>query len=342
MSVKNDNRKKARSAKLGRSICLCLCALCLSCLAQGLSAAPDDPQNARRQLDPLDLLPANRTARAKDVNTTDTTMQIATPQTHQLQQQQTPPTITNFAAQIENDLAESEIIISRNPHTQFRNQLWQAKTGPIKPDDDSENKTQLQDIIERIHALEFESPPQAPEQAITIEPVPEPDDANNEPNEPEPDQNLPDEPEDVKHTLPYQLITEQTLQLIDTFKDEPNNVQNPFELAEVLFQSKKITQATKWYHQALAKQGDQKTGQTQDTDWILLQIGNCLKKDDLAGAVDAYDQLITRFPQSQWAELAKAQALLLQWRKDENPKELISQYKARMQNGDTSSDKEPN
>ena len=59
--------------------------------------------------------------------------------------------------------------------------------------------------------------------------------------------------------------------------------------------------------------------------WILFQIGNCLKDDDLAKAQEMYRQLITECPGSPWAEPAKAREKLIDWYLKEKPRTLIAE-----------------
>jgi outer membrane protein assembly factor BamD (BamD/ComL family) len=59
----------------------------------------------------------------------------------------------------------------------------------------------------------------------------------------------------------------------------------------------------------------------------LFQIGNCLRNDDLPAAAKTYQQLLTEYPNSPWADLAKARRDLIAWYLKDNPVKLIAEVK---------------
>ncbi len=66
---------------------------------------------------------------------------------------------------------------------------------------------------------------------------------------------------------------------------------------------------------------------SRDRAWILFQIGNCLRKDDLPAAAKMYQQLLTEYPNSPWVDLAKAQSNLIAWYLKDEPVKLIAEVK---------------
>jgi hypothetical protein len=118
-------------------------------------------------------------------------------------------------------------------------------------------------------------------------------------------------------------LTDSTLQIIREVCEDPcqARLENPFELAEIMFRCGHLREASILYRQSLA-------GRTTETQtpgqraWVLFQIGNCLRDDDRSAARKMYRQLIAEYPDSPWTDLARAQEELLGWYQKEQPEVL--------------------
>jgi len=108
---------------------------------------------------------------------------------------------------------------------------------------------------------------------------------------------------------------------------QPEKVNNPFELAEVLLLSDNLQVAAIFYKEALKRQDPNDITSAQDRAWLLFQTGNCLRNYDMVAAKDYYGKLITEYSDLPWADLAKIQTDLIDWYTQDNPQELIQEHK---------------
>ena len=79
-------------------------------------------------------------------------------------------------------------------------------------------------------------------------------------------------------------------------------------LADGLFAQNQLDGACALYTQALAQ--DKSGG---DKDWVLFQIGNCLRSKDAAAARTFYKRVAAECPASPWAGVAASQTQFLDW-----------------------------
>jgi tetratricopeptide (TPR) repeat protein len=108
---------------------------------------------------------------------------------------------------------------------------------------------------------------------------------------------------------------------LDILQQNPDQVQDPLEMAELLFLSGRPVEAAPFYAKAL--DGLNRTDPAYETDraWVLFQLGNCLRETDIAKAQETYMKLISEYPASPWTELAKAHGRLLTWYQKKQPEQ---------------------
>jgi tetratricopeptide (TPR) repeat protein len=121
--------------------------------------------------------------------------------------------------------------------------------------------------------------------------------------------------------------TEKIMQDIEALIKEPNHISNPLELAENLFRIGKPGLAAVCYKQALSLIPPDDPNQHLEREWILFQIGNCLKYDDPNAARESYEELLRTNPDSPWAEAARFRHNLIDWLQKEHPAKLIQELK---------------
>ena len=211
-----------------------------------------------------------------------------------------------------------------DPNSHLQRQLWRTAISIAKVKQDGRSKNELKRMIEQIRSIEFRPREQPRELVVVVEPPP-----ITEPNKTAPDAAVPEEPEkkEVKPKLPYGLISDQTLQMLRSLSQHPEELDNPFELAEILFLNGSLKEATVFYREALKRKRPDETGSAQDRAWILFQIGNCLRNDDLSTALNMYRQLITEYPDCPWVDLAKTQCQLIALYQKDEPRKLIAECK---------------
>jgi len=121
-------------------------------------------------------------------------------------------------------------------------------------------------------------------------------------------------------------ISSQTLGKIDELVGNPNDVSNPLEIANILFNCGKLKEAAVFYHRAYDCENN-KDVMYEDKAWILFQEGNCLQKENPQEAMKAYRRLIAGYPNSLWADAAKAKDHLIEWYLQQKPNTLLKKAK---------------
>jgi len=201
----------------------------------------------------------------------------------------------------------------------------------LKNTDNKQKKVELQRLIEQIRSIIIEPNNQTTKPVITAEPVPA-NEPNSSPSEDRSQLSVLCPPSSVHDrseaaTLPYQPVSDQTLQLLENMPqsaaaDQPHNC---LQLAEILFLSGRLKQAAKFYQYALKHVDPNDVTSVQDRSWILFQMGNCLRNDDLPAARKIYRQIIVEYPNCPWVDLAKSQENLIDWFLNTEPRKLIEE-----------------
>lgn len=207
--------------------------------------------------------------------------------------------------------------------TQYGLQLWRAGTSAYQDREDNKSKIELKQLIQQIRSVEFKPKKQAPEPVITIKPV----ETTVEPNEMPSTIKVIEEIETktAESKSPYEAVTNQTLQILAGIAQDPNQLENPFELGEVLYVSGHLREAAVFYQEALNRIDANKTGAARNRPWILFQLANSLREHDLPAAKKRYVQLITEYQESPWVELAKTRGKIIDWFLKDKPQTLITE-----------------
>ena len=194
---------------------------------------------------------------------------------------------------------------------------------PVRPRD-SDEKQRLLNLLEQIRSIEFLQPqmflqnpailPQA-QQPVAQAPIKPQQQPQVEPK------HSPVEPNNL--TGPNSL-SEETLKKIAVLCENPAQVKNPFELAEILFLSGYPKQAAVFYQEKLNRIGENLDLSAADKAWIIFQTANCLRQESPAKAAELYKKLITEFPDCPWTDLARTRVSLLEWLQREKPEQLVN------------------
>jgi len=232
--------------------------------------------------------------------------------------------LPNSAVAVGQKSPQSSLIILPDPNSDLRRQLWRAELSIAKGEKDKRTKDELKRIIEQIRSIELKPDKQASEPVLAPEVAPA-----AEPNETLSDTAVPKEQKtkEVETKLPYEPISDQTLQILKDLSQHLDNLRNSFELGETLVLSGNLKEAAIFYQETLKRKSTDDVGSARDRAWILFQIGNCLRNDDPVTAMKIYGQLITEYPNSPWRELAEARSKLLNWYQKDEPHKLIAEHK---------------
>lgn len=233
-------------------------------------------------------------------------------------------TYANSSAGIDRELSPDSLKAPRDPNNVYGLQLLRADFSIAEDQNDTKSKKQLKLIIDQIRSVRFKSQEQTNEPVTTPEktPVIEPNETVSE----VPVQGQ-DEKQRIKSKLPYEPITDQTMQILRSLVQHPEKLDNPLELGEILFLSGNLKEASIVYVEALNRKDPNDAGSSLDRAWILFQIGNCLRDDDMPAAAKMYQRLLTEYPNSPWADLAKARSILIDWYLKEEPVKLVAEIK---------------
>ncbi len=264
----------------------------------------------------------------------DMSIQIEKPVASQLKSnlfQATGTTAANFTAEIGDKLPPASPATASVSGEQFEHPLQESRKSPPVQSHDNSKSNELRQIIEQVRSVKFEKyhgesvEPQQPAQqnADTAPAVPFQPTVAALPDETEPQ---PLASSAATHPA-GESTSNLTLLIIEEQLKDPNQITNPFELAEILFRSGRLVQAGLCYKQALNIMPTDDPNLGTERAWILFQIGNCLKDEDPNTARESYSELIRTHPDSPWTEIAKIRYGLIEWSQQEKPVELIQQLK---------------
>lgn len=205
----------------------------------------------------------------------------------------------------------------------LKQQLWQAEITPVEDTKNPEQKDELKRLIEQIRAIKVSSQEQTSSGQVTPDTtvIAEPNEAPHIKDVPEIQKKV------LSPELPYTPISEETLQKLKNLSQDPRKINNPFELAEILFRNGNYKEAALFYQEALNRTTSNGMKSSVDRAWLIFQAGNCLRNHDMAEAAKMYSRLVTEYPGSIWADIAMIQNQLITWYQKDNPERLISDSK---------------
>jgi len=336
MTIKNeileqsDNTKHECYLTLSSRVCFLFLIVCISfslACAESLSEVIDPISF----LEESSLLPSSQNANIsnspKYSNTSfhisQTPIQIAKLSDQRQTQTNSNTAVNLLTAKVDKKL--SHLLLAKSPTTDISRQLWQARISASKDRNPSQSKNELREIIRQINSIQFKPQDQTTEPLIVVEHV-----QKEVPDEISSDTEISQEsdPNKIEHELPDGQITDQTLQTLKSLSQHPEQLRNPFGLAEILFKSHCLREAAKCYQESLNRMNTNKTDQLANKAWVLFQIGNCLQNIDPLTAMQMYRQLIAKYHNSPWTDLAKAKTKLIDWYLKDKPNTLINECKS--------------
>jgi tetratricopeptide (TPR) repeat protein len=271
-------------------------------------------------LDPVEILISSAEENPNESNSPQPNMKITEIQTVMTQTQNVFP--LDFTAPFDQDLTENSLASYEKPMSDPSYELFQASISILSNDDNnSKIKSELENLIEQINNIELQS--ENTESGITHQtPLiqqPETQSEIEHQEKPEKSQIILTEAD-----LSYTPITSEKLETLDKLSKESNLVDNPFEIAELLFSSNHLDKAALFYAEALNRTSSDNSIAAQRKAWILFQMANCLRKTEPNRAKQMYTQLINEFPESSWTEPAKGQVQLIDFYQTEEPEKFIT------------------
>ena len=214
----------------------------------------------------------------------------------------------------------SDLAVAGEPESSPQRQLWRADISLARDGQDQKSKTALMRMIEQVRSVKLV--PRKPQVESVIVPV---EAAPAEPNQvPSDALDKAENVQDRKPKLPYEPISAETIGMLRDLSRDPGKVDSPFDLAETLFLSGNMKEASLFYTEALGRTEPNDVGSSMYRAWMLYQTGNCLRKTDPPVATQMYTRLLTEYPDSPWSEMAAAQMRLIDWYLQNEPHKLVA------------------
>jgi tetratricopeptide (TPR) repeat protein len=197
-----------------------------------------------------------------------------------------------------------------------------------KMDSPSDLQSELKRVINQLNSVQFKSKQQAEQDAAVSSDIAAAKNAEQQTKEPnESPKAAAPETSAVQSGQTGPNITAQTAKIIEQSIQQPQNVKNPLELAELLYNCGRLKDAAAFYQQALNDANDANNIMYKDRAWILFQIGNCLQKIEPETAAKMYRRLMAEHSDSIWAQPAVAKLNLIEWYTQQKPQTLLQKTK---------------
>jgi tetratricopeptide (TPR) repeat protein len=321
--IKRDDREHgalAVSSFKGNSAGFCSVAL-LFCLltSAGRSGTPSskpDPNSPRR---------TDSKASSQEVKTPDSLSATAPGRRQrEVRLEAATEAASNVGAQTPERHPGGGLFVTESPVTDFGRRVWQVRTAMDETGQDSQGKAELRQLIEQVRSIRFKPQDRTPAAAAVEDPN----------QQKKPDATLPNQQaankaaQDAAKVKPVRgPISEETLKTVRAMLKHPEKLENPLDLAEILFRSGYLSEAGTCYEQALNRQDPNEVGSADNGAWIILQMGNCLRAKEPSKAAQMYTRLIEQYPNSMWTDLAKVHSKLAIWYEKEKPETLLESDK---------------
>ncbi len=215
-------------------------------------------------------------------------------------------------------------------------QLYREEITPPQDQKESQGKTELMQLISRIHSIRFSSEDHISDNTAIKKEKPTVD-PNTKPSGDSQQKPAVESKAEVSVTQTGGSVTGQTLQTLTGLLKEPQKLNNPAQLAEVLYLDGKPQQAAALYQEALRLTRPDDASQTANRAWYLFQAANCLRDSDIAAASKLFEQLIKEYPDSPWTESARTQNKIILWYQQDNPDKLVAANRQKITSPDKDS-----
>jgi len=200
--------------------------------------------------------------------------------------------------------------VSSEPNSLLSQQLWSGRIVVPDTTKDTEDSLALKRLIRQVRAVKFANKETGP--VFTAPEESQPVSTPFEPQAASASAAKPTAPTSVAAD-PSASVPSKTQKTLEMLQQNPGQVRDPLDMAELLFLSGRTTEAAPFYAKALDQINKVDPSYDADRAWILFQLGNCLRETDTTKAQETYMKLVSEYPNSPWTELAKAHGRLLPW-----------------------------
>ena len=236
-------------------------------------------------------------------------------------------TFANTDELIEYNIEDIQSVVDDTPEISNESlvkSLWQSNISPAIREEKSEQKDELQSLIEQLNSIEISMPSKMNENTQVVD-----NGISADQHKSVTENNITEDKDEIEKELNNVdlLISRQTLQKLREVVQNPEKIDNPYQIGDTLYQSSCIGEAALFYKEALKRELSDDIYSVDSRAWLLFQTGNCLMDTDMLEASDYYRQLVTEYPDYPWTDIARIQSNIISWYENEKPRELIEQYK---------------
>ncbi len=206
-----------------------------------------------------------------------------------------------------------------------KRRILQDRITSLGQDTDGVSKIELRKVLEQIRLVEFRTAERPADSVTATEKATadKPDEAKSAQQGLETQVSEKLEPQIEQSRA--EVLSEQILQIFNDVSGDLSRLENPVELAEILYLGGRLKEAGIVYREALNRIDSEGADAFGEKAWILFQLGNCLRDEDPAEARKFYREMISQCPECPWVDLAKAEDELLGWFEKEKPKALLEE-----------------
>jgi hypothetical protein len=224
---------------------------------------------------------------------------------------------------IDYGIGADERINNVTENSDIKRTLWQMSITSAIDDRDKKQKNELQTLIDQINSIE-----------LSLAGINETENSYEAASSVKPERKVMQN-EDTQPAIKndnignnnLELVTWETIQKIKKLAENPNEVDNPYEIGNTLYLSNNIGEAAVFYQEALKRKKPEDMSSSEDRAWLLFQTGNSLRTIDMLAAADMYGKLITEYPDSAWAGYARVQRNVITWYLSDKPDDMLKQIK---------------
>ncbi len=195
----------------------------------------------------------------------------------------------------------------------LRQSLWSKRVAAPEQGKEVEASLALKRLIRHVRSVKFEEKDTGPTFQPPAESLPSEEIVETQPVEVAPVEPTISASAPPAATVVGASMLSKTQRTLEVLQRNPDQVEDPLEVAELLFLSGRPVEAIPFYTKALDDISPSDPAGEADRAWVLFQLGNCLRETDIAKAQEIYLKLVSEYPASPWTELAKAHGRLLTW-----------------------------
>ena len=210
--------------------------------------------------------------------------------------------------------------VSHQMHQRVTKQLWKGRIHSIVETPNS-NQQELRDLINQLNTVSSQPVQSTRAEQSPVTPTRDMDiSIKTSTSVQASDMNETEVTSKTVITEPNDPDRDALLARVSQVQEANEWIENPLELADLLYRRGYLKQARLFYEQSVSRADP---NQPENRAWSLFQLGHCYKHDDPLEARRYYRQVVQEYSDSPWAAIANVQLALVQMNIDLRPQELL-------------------